>query len=163
VFGHCFRCGAALPAAPPVRCAACGYETYVNARPTGSLVVVDDDRRFLALLRAREPQAGLWETPGGFCDGWELPVDAARREGREELGVDVIMGSFIGMYVGDYLFQGEKLPVLDCFWLARLPAGAELTVDPAEASDHVWLSVDDPPSLAFKTQDHAVRDAAALL
>jgi 8-oxo-dGTP diphosphatase len=163
VTGHCFRCGAALATAPPVRCDRCGYRQYLNARPTGSLVVVDDDRRFLALLRAREPQAGRWETPGGFCDGWEEPADAARREGREELGVDVLLETFIGMYVGDYLFQDERLPVLDCFWLARLPAGARLVLDPAEATDHAWFPLDAPPPMAFRTMDRALRDADALL
>jgi 8-oxo-dGTP diphosphatase len=51
-------------------------------------VVVDGDR-FLALRRAAEPQAGQWGLPGGFCDGWEHPADAAVRE---ELGVDVAPG-----------------------------------------------------------------------
>jgi ADP-ribose pyrophosphatase YjhB (NUDIX family) len=161
--GHCFRCGAALPAAPPVRCESCRYEHYLNARPTASLVVVDDARHFLALRRARDPRAGLWETPGGFCDGWEEPTDAARREAREELGVDIELGSFVGMYVGEYVFQDEKLPVLDCYWLARLPVGAVLRLESTEATEHAWFALDDPPPLAFDSMDRAVRDAAALL
>lgn len=161
--GHCFRCGAALAAAPPSRCVRCGYEHYVNARPTGSLVVVDDAGRFLALCRSREPQAGLWETPGGFCDGWEQPAAAAVREGREELGVEVRLGPFLGMYVGSYLFQAENLPVLDCFWLATLPAGATVVLDPDESSASGWFPLTAPPPLAFATMHLAVREAVRLL
>jgi 8-oxo-dGTP diphosphatase len=157
----CPRCGQKLENVPPTACAACGYALFVNARPTGSLIV-HDDGRFLALKRAREPQAGLWETPGGFCDGWEEPAAAAVREGREELGVEVTLGDFVGMYIGSYAYQDELLPVLDCFYLATLD-GARVTLDPDESSGMAWFALDEPPKLAFETMDKAVRDAALRL
>jgi len=134
----------------------------VNARPTASLIVHDGEGRFLALRRAREPQAGLWETPGGFCDGWEEPIVAAVREGREELGVDVALGDFVGMYVGSYRFQGELLPVLDCFWLAVLPA-QPIRLDTEESSEMAWFSLVKPPRMAFATMDRALADAVGIL
>jgi 8-oxo-dGTP diphosphatase len=132
---------------------------FVNARPTASLVVLDGDR-FLALRRAAEPMAGRWETPGGFCDGWEHPAEAAVREGREELGVDVVLGDFVGMYVGSYEFQGETLPVLDSFFTATLPPAHDIVLDPAESSELAWFPLADPPPLAFSTMDAAVREVA---
>lgn len=157
----CPRCGAALRDRPPTTCAACGYALFVNARPTASLIV-HDGGRFLALKRAMEPRAGLWEVPGGFCDGWEEPAAAAVREGREELGVEVTLGEFVGMYVGSYDFQGERLPVLDCFFLATLD-GARVTLDPRESSALAWFDLDRPPPLAFETMDRAVADAVRRL
>jgi len=157
----CPRCAAALPVAPPTTCAACGYALFVNARPTASLIVLDGDR-FLALRRASEPKAGLWETPGGFCDGWEHPADAAVREAREELGVEITLGDFVGMYVGSYDFQAETLPVLDCFFFATLDPG-EVTLDPGESSDMRWFPLRQPPPLAFTTMDSAIRDAVRRL
>jgi ADP-ribose pyrophosphatase YjhB (NUDIX family) len=141
---------------------ACGYALFVNARPTGCLVV-HDGHRFLALRRAREPRAGLWAVPGGFCDGWEEPAAAAVREGREELGVEVTLGHFIGMYVGSYDFQSERLPVLDCFFLATLSDGAQVRLDPREATEFTWFDLHDPPALAFGTMDRAVAEAARRL
>ena len=138
----------------------------MNARPTASLLVLDGplspDVRFLALRRAVEPNAGLWETPGGFCDGWEHPRDAALREGREELGVEVELGDFVGMYIGGYEFQGELLPVLDCFFLARLPAD-RIRIDPAESLEYSWFSLVGAPPMAFSTMDDAIADACARL
>jgi ADP-ribose pyrophosphatase YjhB (NUDIX family) len=157
----CPRCGQALPAAPPTTCAGCGYAQYVNARPTASAIIVEEGR-FLALMRAREPNAGRWDIPGGFCDGWEHPADAAVREAREELGVRVALGDFVGMYLGTYEYQGEKLPVLDCFWLASIVEG-ELAVDPHEASGYAWLPLSDPPQMAFTTMDQALREVRFLL
>ena len=158
---HCPRCGAPLPQAPPTTCTACGYALYVNARPTANVIVLEGDR-FLALRRAVQPRAGRWELPGGFCDGWEHPADAAVREAREELGVAVRLDRFVGMYLGGYEFQGETLPVLDCFWLATHVDG-ELRINPAEATAHTWLPVFDPPPLAFATMDHALAEAGRLL
>ena len=159
----CPRCGAALAEKPPTVCGQCEYQSYLNARPTASLIVHDGAGQFLALRRSREPAAGRWETPGGFCDAWEEPAAAAVREGREELGVDVELGPFVGMYIGGYLFQEELLPVLDCFFLARLPQGARLALDPQESSEYAWLSIVGAPKLAFETMDRALPDAARLL
>jgi ADP-ribose pyrophosphatase YjhB (NUDIX family) len=130
---------------------------FVNARPTASLVVVDGDR-FLALRRAIDPKAGLWETPGGFCDGWEHPADAAVREAQEELGVRINLGDFVGMYIGSYDFQEETLPVLDSFFLATLPIGEQVVLDPSESSELEWFPLHSPPPLAFGTMDEALRE-----
>jgi 8-oxo-dGTP diphosphatase len=157
----CPRCGKPLPARPPTACGDCGYALYVNARPTGGLVV-HEDGRFLALRRVAEPRAGRWELPGGFCDGWEEPAAAAVREGREELGVEVRLGDFVGMYVGSYEFQGETLPVLDCFFLATLD-GAQVTLDARESSELAWFDLREPPCLAFETMDRALHDAVRRL
>jgi 8-oxo-dGTP diphosphatase len=155
---YCQRCGGRLPGPPPAKCAACGYEVFVNLRPTGSVVLVDErEERFLALHRVREPSAGRLDLPGGFCDGFEHPADAAVREAREELGVEVELGPFIGMYIGTYRYQQEDLPVLDAFWLASIVSG-EIVLDPAEASGHTWLDLRKPPAMAFATMDRALAD-----
>jgi 8-oxo-dGTP diphosphatase len=163
---YCPRCAARLPGDPPTQCGSCQYQVFVNARPTASLLIVDGvepaTARFLALRRAAEPRAGWWETPGGFCEAWEHPAEAAVREGREELGVEVTLGPFVGMYIGRYEFQGETLPILDCFWLARL-AGSDIVLDPAESADSAWFPLCDPPDMAFETMNRAARDAMTRL
>jgi 8-oxo-dGTP diphosphatase len=159
VIRHCSRCGARLAASPPTTCAACGYQLFVNPRPTGTVIVLDreDGDRYLAIRRVREPNAGAWDLPGGFCDGFEHPADTAVREAREELGVEVRLGAFVGMYVGSYLFQEEELPILDCFWLATIESG-DITLDPAEASALTWADLASPPKMAFPTMDAALAD-----
>ena len=133
---------------------------YVNARPTATVIVTDGNGRILLVRRSRPPSMGMWEMPGGFCDTWEEPADAAIREGREELGVEVILGPFVGMFVGAYEFQDELVPVLDCFWWAKLAPDAEIKLDPAECSEWAWFELDDVPPLAFTTMTRAVQAAA---
>jgi 8-oxo-dGTP diphosphatase len=158
--GFCPRCGTALPGRPPISCVACGYQLFVNARPTSTVIIVEDST-YLVTLRAIEPRKGLWDLPGGFCDGFEHPADAAVREAREELGVTVHLGQFVGMYVGSYEFQNEMVPVLDCFWFATIVAG-EITLAADEVSDYAWLPLADPPDLAFDTMNRAILDARIL-
>ena len=159
--GFCRRCGASVASGPPAVCESCGYATFVNPRPTGSIILLDADR-FLTLLRVREPSPGKWDLPGGFCDGWEHPADAAVREAREELDVDVRLDRFVGMYIGEYRFQDESIPTLDCIWAASIVDGV-VRPDPSEAGEHAWLPLYDPPEMAFATQDSALREAATLL
>lgn len=157
----CPRCGVRLPSTPPTACTACGYQLFVNARPTATVVIVQEGR-FLAVRRAIEPRIGWWDLPGGFCDGWEHPADAAVREAREELGVEVRLGAFVGMFIGTYEFQGEAVPALDCFWLADIVTG-QIVLDESENSAFTWLPLDDPPELAFPTMNQAIDVARGLL
>ncbi len=151
---YCPRCASALSGPPPTACAGCGYALFVNPKPTGTVIIVENGR-FLAVRRARPPREGWWDLPGGFCDGWELPADAAIREAREELGLTVRLDRFVGMYLGQYLYQDELLPVLDCFWLASIVDG-EISLDPDEATEYAWFSLREPPELAFTTMDAAI-------
>jgi ADP-ribose pyrophosphatase YjhB (NUDIX family) len=139
----------------------CGLDLYLNARPTGSVVIVRDGL-FLAMRRVREPAAGQWDVPGGFCDGYEHPADTAVREAREELGVEVVLGEFLGMWLGRYHFHGDDFPILDSFWLATIVAG-EIVLDLGEASELAWLPLATPPVMAFTTQDHALAAARTLV
>jgi 8-oxo-dGTP diphosphatase len=96
----CPRCGAEATVSFPrsISCPACGYGAYYNPKPVAAAIPFDDEGRIVLLRRAFDPGAGLWTFPGGFVDLGESVEDAARREGVEEIGVELDLGELVGVY-----------------------------------------------------------------
>jgi 8-oxo-dGTP diphosphatase len=64
-------------------------------RPTVDVII--EVAGGLVLIRRRNPPHG-WALPGGFVDYGELVEDAARREMREETGLEVELIALLGVY-----------------------------------------------------------------
>src|SRR6266545_2800638 len=96
-----------------------GYRAYANPMPGTEAVVLDGDGRVLLGRRAFAPSAGLWDLPGGFLDEQEDPVTALRREVREETGLEIELGGFVGFYLEPY----DGRTVLCLTWRAHAQPG----------------------------------------
>lgn len=66
-----------------------------NPFPTVDVVVETDGG--VVLVERRNPPRG-WALPGGFVDYGETVEDAARREVREETGLEVELTALLGVY-----------------------------------------------------------------
>src|SRR5829696_6829884 len=86
----CPRCGEAIEKLEgSAVCGSCGFIGYANAVPGAEAVCFDGRGRVLLGRRAVDPGVGLWDLPGGFLHEDEHPLDALRREIREETALDV--------------------------------------------------------------------------
>ena len=81
-----------------LHCDSCGYAAFFNPKPVASAIPREPDGRLWLLRRGFDPAAGLWTFPGGFVDLGESVEQAARREAREELEVDVELTGLVGVY-----------------------------------------------------------------
>jgi mutator protein MutT len=64
-------------------------ELKVEEIPVIAAVVRQDDRYLICQRPTHKRHGGLWEFPGGKIEAGETGLDAARRELREELAVEV--------------------------------------------------------------------------
>jgi 8-oxo-dGTP diphosphatase len=125
--------------------------TYDYPMPavTVDIVIVTRERtpRVLLIRRRGEPFRGMWAIPGGFIDMGETLEASARRELREETGVEVADLEQLHTFGDpDRDPRGRTIAVA---YLARVKAG---DVKPAAADDAAevgWHRLDRLPPLAF--------------
>jgi 8-oxo-dGTP diphosphatase len=103
--------------------------------------------RLLLVKRAQAPWADCWDVPGGFCDDGEHPIETARREVREETGLDIAVRGFLGMWLDEY---GPRKRTLNIYYHAALHGRGEFALDSAEILDAAWFAPAElPVNLAF--------------
>jgi ADP-ribose pyrophosphatase YjhB (NUDIX family) len=139
----CPRCATELEHAHErVECPACGFVSHSNSETTVGALVVDDDS-LLLVQRARDPYGGTWDVPGGFLDEAEHPLDALRRELREETGLEVEPIEFVGAWLDRYGEGPDAATTLNLYWTARVTGGDAVAGD--DAAELRWFPRNDLP------------------
>jgi ADP-ribose pyrophosphatase YjhB (NUDIX family) len=104
------------------------------------------DGRTLVTIRAREPEKGRVDVPGGFLEVGEHPVDGLVREVREELGMEVeVLGNPLLLATHTYGADGGY--VLAIGFKARILSGEPQPSD--DVAQIRWVSAEEVDSLDF--------------
>ncbi|MBI1259878.1 MAG: NUDIX domain-containing protein [Chloroflexi bacterium] len=118
--------------------------------PSGTTVAIIEGDTILLTLRH---DFEVWCLPGGELDDGESLAEAARREVREETGLDVELTRLVGMYsrVGwrphhDFLFAGQI-------------SGGTLAPDPHEVLEARFFPFDALPEYFLMGQETRIQDA----
>jgi 8-oxo-dGTP pyrophosphatase MutT (NUDIX family) len=95
----------------------------------------------LLTLRAAGLRAhrGQWALPGGRCDANEMPIEAALRELREELGLELGADAVLGL-LDDYPTRSGYLITPVVVWAG---GRAALSPNPAEVASVHRIALDD--------------------
>lgn len=154
----CSRCGAGLSErmiGKRVRpaCPSCGFVVYLDPKVACGVLLIRAGQ-VLLVRRRNEPGRGRWCLPCGFADADEPPDQAARREAREEAGLDVTLDRLLGAY--HYTDDPRGAGILLVFH-ARCNAGAEPT--PGDDADAVgFFAADALPPISHHTHRRALDD-----
>jgi 8-oxo-dGTP diphosphatase len=159
----------AVPACPrcatadeqPLTCDRCGWRWYSNPKPAAAVLLErqaagEAEPSVLVLKRAVEPGFGEWDLPAGYLDPGESFEMAARRETREESGIDVDLVQLTGVY-----HSRPANAVTAVFRARAVDPGAPVRID-AESSDHAWVPRSEVdawlPRMAFASMASALAD-----
>ena len=101
------------------------------------------------LIARRKPgasQAGMWEFPGGKVRPGETPEECLKREVREELSLDIAVGTLLGESIHAYADQSIRLLA----YCACIEAGEPVLNDHAEVE---WVRFDELGRFTFCAAD----------
>jgi 8-oxo-dGTP diphosphatase len=83
-------------------------------------VILENERVLLTQRKAGGHLAGMWEFPGGKVEDGEDPREALRRELREELGIETVVGEIVDVAFHRYV-EADKAVLLLFFEATRTP------------------------------------------
>ncbi len=118
-FTYCPKCGAQAFEEHNIkakRCASCGFIYYFNPSSAVACFIRNAKGELLLVRRAKEPAKGTLDLPGGFVDMFESAEEAARREVKEETGLEIIECRYLFSIPNLYLYCGFEVHTVDMFF-----------------------------------------------
>jgi A/G-specific adenine glycosylase len=127
----------------PVR----GKKKSVPHREVVAAVIRDGEGRILIVQRpARGLLGSLWKFPGGILNPGEIPEEGLARIVREELGIDIGIGSPLASVKHAYTHFRITLTAFSCTLREGIPAGPPWR----------WAGVDEIEGLPFSKADRMI-------
>lgn len=132
-------------------CPACRYIHYLNPKVVAG-AIPQKDGKVILLRRSIEPGRGRWTFPAGYVEWGESVPEAAVRETREEVGVEIAIISLLNVY--SYPDSG----VVTVVYTAEVVGGAPERG--AETEEVALFAPHEIPweELAFRSTKEALRD-----
>ena len=132
----------------------------VPRRGLGAASVIVDPAHHVLLVRHTYGQLN-WELPGGAAEARESAEETARREAREEVGVDIVIERFVGVYWEPAWRDGQGAHHF--VFRARLSDGAAAPAvrDRSEISECAWFATDALPRPISDFTVRRIADALA--
>lgn len=132
-----------------IACGSCDFVHWDNPKPVTVTIIPNGDGIVL-VKRKNNPAAGSWALPGGFVEPHEHPEVGARREVKEEVGLEVELDKLVGVFMST---NGLNEVIL--IYLAKPVTAAPVAGD--DALEAGVFSVDRLPApIVFKLHKHAI-------
>lgn len=136
---------------------------YDYPRPSVTVDIVlltrEPRSRVLLIRRKRDPFAGAWALPGGFIEMDETLETSARRELREETGIEG--GELAQLHTFGDPARDPRGRTISVAYLGRVDADAVRPVAADDAAEVGWFALDALPPLAFD-HDRIIARATAV-
>ncbi|MFN3475962.1 MAG: NUDIX hydrolase [Candidatus Methylomirabilales bacterium] len=134
-------------------CPSCRYIHYLNPKVVAG-AIPQKDGKVILLRRSIEPARGKWTFPAGYVELGESVSEAAIRETKEEVGLDIEIASLLNVY--SYPDSG----IVTVVYTAHVMGGK--LEKGSEAEEVAAFSLHEIPweELAFRSTEEALREWA---
>jgi len=121
-------------------CNSCDFVLYNNIAAAVA-VIIKYDGKILFTVRNMEPDKGKWDLPGGFIDPNENAEEAACRELKEELGLDLKPSDlkYITTSPNNYLYRNISYRTMDIFYEYEVDSSKINITAKDEIKDILWV------------------------
>ncbi|MBG9812052.1 NUDIX hydrolase [Bacillus endophyticus] len=109
-------------------------------------IIKDKDKILIAQRNSKDHLAGKWEFPGGKIEPGETPEECLVREIREELRIDIEIGSFYD----DNVYGSKDQAIHLLFYWAEVINGKVTAV---VHDDVKWITIKELASFDFAPAD----------
>ncbi len=138
-YKFCPVCGSRLKGVSNfLECTNCKYRIFDNAKSATNIIIENDKEEILLVTRARDPFKGWYDLPGGFSESGESLEETGKREVKEELGINIEIGRYIGSYPVEYEYGNVFYWLSVAFFAAKL--NKEKIVVGDDALDYKFVS-----------------------
>lgn len=121
-------------------CDDCGFTYYHNIAAAVAIVFTFEDK-VLFTVRNVDPDKGKWDLPGGFIDPNETAEEAASREIKEELGIEISNSDlkYITTSPNNYLYKNVPYRTMDIFYEYELTSDVIKIAAADEIQELIWV------------------------
>ena len=109
-------------------------------------IIVSDENILIAQRHPDDRLAGMWEFPGGKIEAGETPEQCLKRELKEELEMDAVIGNYLGSSIYHYDHISIELMAYRAF-----SNGASFRLVSHQACQ--WVRPDQLAAFAFTPAD----------
>jgi 8-oxo-dGTP pyrophosphatase MutT (NUDIX family) len=135
-----------------------GHEpVFLNA---ASAIIVDNSGKILLQRRGEGESSNSWSLPGGIMELGERSQETVRREVKEETGLDVEIGRFVGVYATPelvYYPNSDACQMVTQVFECKI-IGGKLKADGHETLELVYFDLKDRPKLFRPHLERALGD-----
>lgn len=146
------------------RCVSCGFVYYFNPSAAVACFIKNAKGELLIVRRGQAPAENTLDLPGGFVDMFETGEDAARREVKEETGLEIKECRYLFSIPNIYPYSGLKVHTLDLFY--ECEADSFDTAAPNDDAEEIIISVPeeiDPEEFGLTSVSEGVKRYVAYL
>lgn len=102
------------------KCRECGFVYYFNPSSATVAIILNEKNELLVSVRAKDPEKGSYDLPGGFVDMGETAEQGVVREVLEETSLEVVSVRYLFSRPNLYVYSGFEVHTLDMFFLCKV-------------------------------------------